>query len=220
MTHSDEKQLLTAEQRDLVTAVERIVTQRLQGQMAGHGIDHVQRVVLNALQIQPESGGSLFVVLLAAWLHDVGDAKFCDGVERSAQYSREILAALHVPRDTIEQVVHIVDNISFRKGVDPTTLSLEAQIVQDADRLDALGAIGIVRTIEYGASCGQPFFDPASDISTGRTGVGHFYQKLFKLVNLLNTSTARRLAGQREQFMRDFLQQYFAECGERPPAAN
>ncbi len=212
MTESRENSHLSPEHNGLVSAVERIVTQRLQGQTAGHGIDHIQRVVRNALQIQADAGGNLLVILLAAWLHDVGDAKFCDGVERSAQFSHEILTDLQVPPFTIEQVVHIVDNISFRKAVDPAALSHEAHIVQDADRLDALGAIGIVRTIEYGASCGQPFFDPDSDVATSRTGVGHFYQKLFKLVGLLNTSAARRIAHQREQFMRDFLQQYFAEC--------
>ena len=115
--------------------------------------------------------------------------------------------------EVIEHVASIVDNISFRKGVDAAELSLEGKIVQDADRLDALGAIGIVRTIEYGAAFGQPFFLPGQCLEESKTGIGHFYQKLFKLRGLLNTEAAQQIAIQREQFMREFLRQFLDECG-------
>ena len=113
----------------------------------------------------------------------------------------------------MNQLWQISDNISFRKGSQAAELSLEGQIVQDADRLDALGAVGIVRTIEYGATFGQPFYiqDNCGNLPTG---VGHFYDKLFKLRELLNTEPARRIAEQREAFMHAFLKQYFDECGE------
>ncbi|MCO8123201.1 HD domain-containing protein [Stieleria sp. TO1_6] len=179
------------------------------GQQAGHGLDHVERVLHSARLIQAEVGGDRCVVELAALLHDVGDAKFHDGVERSAEFAREILGQLGANDELIEHVAKIVDNISFRKGVASDTLSLEGKIVQDADRLDALGAIGIVRTIEYGAVMGQPFFMPGDE--SQKTGVGHFHEKLFKLKALLNTEPARRLAGQREQFMRTFLDQFLRE---------
>ena len=193
-------------------AVRQEVQRRLAGQGAGHGFDHVHRVLLSARAIQSREGGDLFVIELAALLHDVGDAKFHSGVERSAEFTREILSGLQVKHDVVEEVARIVDNISFRKRYDSEPLSLEGQVVQDADRLDALGAIGIVRTIEYGASIGQPFYASIDDAS--KTGVDHFYDKLFKLRDLMNTATGRELAVNREQFMRTFLKQFFDECGD------
>lgn len=196
---------------ELVRRTEAEVKRRLAGQQAGHGFDHIQRVVASARQIQAEVGGDPIIVELAALLHDVGDAKFHDGVERSGEFSREILANLGAPRDTIDHIAHIVDNISFRKRTHAQPLSLEGQIVQDADRLDALGAIGIIRTIEYGASKGQPFYSP--DSTDPKTGIGHCHEKLFKLRDMMNTDTGRRLAAQRESFMRQFLEQFYQEGG-------
>ena len=204
---------LPNDQPDLVPAVRQIVEQRLAGQQGGHGLDHVLRVYNLSQQIQAEVGGDLLVIRLAALLHDVGDAKFHDGVERSGEFSREILQELGTTSEIVDHVVHIVDNISFRKSAQAAKLSLEGQIVQDADRLDALGAIGIVRTIEYGAAFGQPFHIQ-DNFEQRPTGVGHFYDKLFKLRELLNTEPARRIAEQREWFMRDFLKQFFGECGK------
>ena len=183
------------------------------GQQAGHGVDHVLRVLKTAREIQSDVGGDIFVIKLAAWLHDVGDAKFHDGVERSAEFAREILSELSVAEEIIDHVVHIVDNVSFRKGSAAAELSLEGKVVQDADRLDALGAIGIVRTIEFGAAFGQPFHVAGND-GSHKTSISHFHEKLFKLRDLLNTEPARKIAGQREQFMQTFLDQYFDECGE------
>ncbi|EMI45605.1 HD domain-containing protein [Rhodopirellula sp. SWK7] len=194
----------------LVDRTEVVVRQRMSGQAAGHGMDHVLRVLKSARAIQAEAGGDLNVVELAALLHDVGDAKFHDGVERSAEFAREILGDLGAESALIDHVAHIVDNISFRKGIDASELSLEGKVVQDADRLDALGAIGIVRTIEYGAAFGQPFYLPDAD--DAKTGVGHFHEKLFKLKALMNTDAARRMAVEREEFMRQFLDHFLNEC--------
>ncbi|KLU07368.1 Metal-dependent phosphohydrolase, HD subdomain protein [Rhodopirellula islandica] len=197
--------------------VAEIVSQRMADQQAGHGFDHVRRVHRTACDIQKQIGSDLFTIELAALLHDVGDAKFHDGVERSAEFSREILGDLKVDPMTIEHVAHIVDNLSFRKHETAEELSLEGKIVQDADRLDALGAIGIVRTIEYGATVGQPFHiagnDP-SDLSGPKTGAGHFYQKLFRLRDLLHTDPARQIATDREQFMKTFLAQFMSEMAD------
>ncbi|MDA8744824.1 HD domain-containing protein [Rubripirellula amarantea] len=196
-------------QQDLIQQTQTIVTRRMDGQAAGHGMDHVLRVLASARAIQAEVGGDLVVVELAALLHDVGDAKFHDGVERSAEFAREILCSLGANNDLVEHVAHIVDNISFRKGESAKPLSLEGQVVQDADRLDALGAIGIVRTIEYGAAFGQPFYLP--DAGDAKTGVGHFHEKLFKLKSLMNTDAGRRMAEDREAFMQTFLDQFMCE---------
>ncbi len=203
--------------RQLVDKVETIVRERMDGQAAGHGMDHVLRVLASARTIQAEAGGDSTVVELAALLHDVGDAKFHDGVERSAEFAREILGELGAGRELIEHVAHIVDNISFRKTEVAEPLSLEGQVVQDADRLDALGAIGIVRTIEYGAAFGQPFYSSDQD---AKTGVGHFHEKLFKLKSLMNTDAGRRMAEDREEFMRTFLDQFMREQGANPQLAD
>jgi uncharacterized protein len=193
----------------MLETVEAIVKERLEGQAAGHGFDHVLRVLASARAIQAEAGGDLRIIELAALLHDVGDAKFHQGVERSAEFAQEILAGLGASEEIISHVAHIVDNISFRKGVDAEQLTLEGKIVQDADRLDALGAIGIVRTIEYGAAFGQPFY--SNDPECKKTGVAHFHEKLFKLRLLMNTDAGRRLAEARESFMIQFLDQFMSE---------
>ncbi|WP_145419231.1 HD domain-containing protein [Planctomycetes bacterium K23_9] len=195
----------------IVSQVQAIVRKRMAGQQAGHGFDHVARVLQSAREICQSTEANIFVVELAALLHDVGDAKFHDGVERSAQFSREILAEFDIDAATVEQIAFIVDNISFRKGVDASELCLEGKIVQDADRLDALGAIGIVRTIEYGAAVGQPFY--LRDPGDAKTGIGHFDDKLFKLKGLLNTDAAIAMADQRETFMRQFVAQFLEEQG-------
>lgn len=197
----------------VVAQVEAHVRQQMAGQQAGHDVDHVMRVFRSACEIQEEVGGDRLVVQLAALLHDLGDAKFHEGVERSGEFSQALLSDLRVPESIIQQVVFIVDNISFRKGVDRSTLSIEGQIVQDADRLDALGAIGIVRTIEYGAAFGQPFHLSENEGETQATGVGHFHEKLFKLRALLNTEPAKRIAREREKFMQTFLDQFLHEWG-------
>ncbi|WDQ17266.1 HD domain-containing protein [Rhodopirellula sp. P2] len=201
----------------IIRRVADIVSQRMADQQAGHGFDHVRRVHRTACDIQKHMGGDRFTIELAALLHDVGDAKFHDGVERSAEFSREILGDLKVDPATIEHVAHIVDNLSFRKHATADELSLEGKVVQDADRLDALGAIGIVRTIEYGATVGQPFHiagnDP-SDLNGPKTGAGHFYQKLFRLRDLLHTDPARQIATDREQFMKTFLAQFLSEMAD------
>lgn len=199
-------------QQGILKRVHAEVRERMSTQGAGHGWDHVERVWRNAKEIAAEVGGDGFIIQLAALLHDLGDAKFHDGVERSGEFAREMLARFEASQVVIDHVAHIVDNISFRKRETAESLSLEGQIVQDADRLDALGAIGIVRTIEYGASFDQPFYDPARP--EAKTGIGHFHEKLFHLKELMNTESGRKLAQEREQFMRQFLDQFQKECGE------
>jgi uncharacterized protein len=194
-----------------------MVRERMADQQAAHGLDHIVRVVRMARQIQAEVGGDRIVIELAAWLHDIGDAKFHQGLERSGEFAREILEKVGAVAEIREQVVHIVDAVSFRKGVDGSQLSLEGQIVQDADRLDAMGAIGIVRTIEYGASLGQPFHRAGL---SGKTGIDHFDDKLLKLRALMNTEPGRRLAADRDAFMRAFLEQFHNECGQLEPGTD
>ena len=206
-------ELQPAEQ-DLVKSTRNIVFERLSAQGAGHGMEHVERVWGLAKRIQASEGGQLLSIELGALLHDVGDAKFHQGQERSGEFAREILGNLQARQDVIESVVQIVDSISFRKDLPASKLTLEAKIVQDADRIDALGAIGIVRAIEFGASRGQPFFLPGDESEatcSHRSTISHFYKKLFKLRKRLNTPFAKAMTHQREKFMNSFLAQYFSE---------
>ncbi|MGI9468247.1 MAG: HD domain-containing protein [Rubripirellula sp.] len=202
-------------QRELIQQVSSIVRSRLADQGAGHGYDHIERVWNTARKLQSMCGGDLLVIELAAILHDIGDAKFHDGKERSKEFSVEILNQVGVDAVTIEHVAQIVDNISFRKRESAESLSLEGQVVQDADRLDALGAVGIVRTIEFGAAFDQPFYAPTSvlpNVVPQKTGIGHFHEKLFKLRDLMNTDGGREMAKSREDFMRAFINQFELEC--------
>ena len=207
------KSQLIPEHQTLLNLVRRSVEMHLNAQQAGHGLDHTLRVLHWSRVIHDTAGGDLLVVELAALLHDVGDAKFHQGQELGGKLSTEILTELGVVAEVIERVVNVVDNLSFRKGVPATELSLEGQIVQDADRLDALGAIGIVRTIEFGCFKGQAFHTPEDPrpIEQHASGIGHFFQKLFHLRSLLNTETARQLAKQRERIMYSFVEQFLAE---------
>lgn len=193
--------------RRMISRTRDRVRERMGLQGAGHGWDHVERVVSNALVISADVGGDRFVIELAALLHDIGDAKFHDGRERSGEFSRQILLEFGGETDVIEHVTHIVDNLSFRRRHDARPLSLEGKIVQDADRLDALGAIGIVRTIEYGHSAGRAFYS-SEDVPTT---FDHFHEKLLRLSESMNTEIGKRLAKEREQFMVEFLERYQAE---------
>ncbi len=196
---------------ELVARTESIVKQRMRGQGAGHDVDHVLRVLHVARQLHEQIGGNRQVIELASLLHDIGDAKFHDGVEKSSEFAAEILNSLGADTETVEHVCDIVHRISFRKGTDPETLTLEGKIVQDADRLDAIGAIGIVRTAEYGAVKGQPFY--STDERDKNTGLAHFDDKLFKLIDLMNTEPAREMAERRDRFMHEFVRQFRSECG-------
>ena len=206
---------MESKQRELVEEVAAIVRSRLADQGAGHGYDHVQRVLNTARTLQARSGGDLLVIELSAILHDVGDAKFHNGKERSREFSIDILEQFGVDDLIVSHVAQIVDNISFRKQDTAESLTLEGQVVQDADRLDALGAIGIVRTIEFGAVFGQPFYTVSTEEPNAvpqKTGIAHFHEKLFKLRDLMNTEAGRELAKEREDFMRSFLAQFEREC--------
>ena len=200
---------------NLIDSIAQITRRTMVDQGAGHGWDHIERVRRHALTLHEHEGGDHALIEIASLLHDVGDAKFNNGVEKSGLLTREILSEYDIPSSFVERVVHIVDNLSFRKRDTAEPLSHEGKIVQDADRLDALGAIGIIRTVEYGQFKSQPFFDPNHPSSP--SGVMHFREKLFKLQKLMNTVTAKRIAEDRVQFMQCFLKQYFQEIDATEP---
>lgn len=189
----------------------------------GHDWWHIQRVYQNALKISASEPGDLFVVRLAALLHDIADAKFHGGDESIAPAkARDFLTSLGVRPSIIDQVATLIENISFKSNIDALPVrSPELDIVQDADRLDAIGAIGIARAFHYGGYKNREIYNPEIPpltdltsekykISTAPT-LNHFYEKLLRLKDLMNTPTGKRLAVERHRFMEDFLDRFYKE---------
>ena len=178
------------------------------GDASGHDFDHTMRVYRMATRLAKEEGADLEVVQLAALLHDVDDHKLspetCENHLRAVTFLREN----GVDEEKIRIITDIISRISFsaNRGA-PSTL--EGKCVQDADRLDAMGAIGIARTFAYGGSRGRRMHDPQG--MDKNATVQHFYDKLLLLKESMNTLTARRLAEDRDRFMRSYLEQFYAE---------
>lgn len=195
----------------------------LSGEGSGHDWWHVHRVWKNAVHIARSENVRLFVVQLAALLHDISDWKFNDGdVNAGPELAREWLEKLQVDEDIISHVYEIIRDISFKgAGVKTQMRTIEGMIVQDADRLDAIGAIGIARTFAYGGNRGQEIYNP--DVRpewhdsfeeykncAGPT-INHFYEKLLLLKDLMNTGTAKKIAEERHSYMEQFLDRFFME---------
>jgi uncharacterized protein len=201
------------------------VKEQLADAEGGHDWFHIERVYNNALLISKTEQVDTFVVTLSALLHDIADSKFHDGDETvGPKTAREFLFKLNVDSSVIEHVIKIIENISFKGGNETQQFrSLELDVVQDADRLDAIGAIGIARCFNYGGFKNRPLYNP--DIkpnlnmskeeykaSTAPT-INHFYEKLLLLKDKMNTKTGYSIAQQRHNFMLQFLEQFYKECG-------
>lgn len=207
----------------IVDATIIYVKQQLEGAEAGHDWFHIERVYRNALHIADQEHCNREVVQLAALLHDIADSKFHGGDESiGPKTARTFLESQHAEEATIDHVVKIIENISFKGGkMERTFSSLELDIVQDADRLDAIGAIGIARTFNYGGFKNRPMYDPAIAPNMHMTKeeykasnaptINHFYEKLLLLKDRMNTPTGRKLAEERHRFMEVFLAQFYAE---------
>ena len=197
----------------------------LSGDMTGHNMDHIYRVVRSAEMIQKREGGDEFIVLAGAYLHDVMDDKLVESPKKARIALHQLLQGIGVSEEQIKHLFEVIDNVSFSHGLEqtePIELSLEAKIVQDADRLDALGAIGIGRTFYYGGKKGHTMHDPnilpreqmtKEDYRVNQTVINHFYEKLFKLPDLLQTEAAREEAEKRTQLMKDFVTAFETEWG-------
>ena len=183
------------------------------GDGSGHDFDHTLRVYHMAVRIAEEEGADVQMVALAALLHDVDDHKLSPETCQHKDRAVAFLKSQGVSEQKILRIVEIISQISFSAGNGrPTTL--EGMCVQDADRLDAIGAIGIGRAFAFGGSRGRRMYDPEGVDKTAT--VEHFYDKLFKLKDLMTTATGQQLARQRDEFMHNFLEQFYAECvGQR-----
>ncbi len=213
----------------LVDATISFVKQRLQSAEGGHDWFHTERVWRNARAIASQEQCDGLVVELAALLHDIADSKFHAGDEElGPRIAGDFLRESGLDDSRVGQVQDIVRYVSFKGGhVDPQApQSIELHIVQDADRLDAIGAIGIARTFAYGGFKHRPIYDPSTPPNLNMTreeyknstgpSINHFYEKLVLLKDRMHTVTGRALAEQRHQFMLSYLDQFFAECnGER-----
>jgi uncharacterized protein len=189
----------------------------------GHDWFHIERVYKNSLLIAKHEDVDVFVVALGALLHDIADSKFHNGDESvGPRVASDFLKSQDVTEDVITHVINIINNISFKGGkVARTFSSKELDVVQDADRLDALGAIGIARTFNYGGFKNRAIYNPdiAPNLemtkeeykaSTAPT-INHFYEKLLLLKDKMNTETGRHLAQQRHNYMEQFLEQFYKE---------
>lgn len=199
------------------------VKEKLKDAEAGHDWFHMQRVYKNALLIADGEQCNLEVVKLGALLHDIADSKFHDGDETvGPKVAREFLETQNASEEIIVHVVNIIENISFKGGnFEKKFTSKELEIVQDADRLDALGAIGIARTFNYGGFKNRPLYNPdiAPNLNMSKEEyknsesptLNHFYEKLLLLKDKMNTQTGKKIAEERHRFMELFLSQFYAE---------
>jgi uncharacterized protein len=204
------------------------VKETLQDAEGGHDWFHIHRVFLNAQSIAKEEKVNLLIVSLGALLHDIADAKFHDGDESiGPKVASEFLASIKVEQEVIDHVIDIIENISFKSSLGDKTgaherfNSLELQIIQDADRLDAIGAIGIARAFNYGGFKNRELHNPKIPPNLNMTKeeykkstaptINHFYEKLLLLKDKMNTKTGRQIAEKRHQFMERFLDQFYKE---------
>jgi len=199
------------------------VKEKLDKAEGGHDWFHIERVYKNAMQIAVDETCDLTVVKLGALLHDIADSKFHQGDEEiGPKTAQKFLESENVTEEIIEHVIQIIKNISFKGGnFEKTFSSKELEIVQDADRLDALGAIGIARTFNYGGFKNRAIYNPtiAPKLNMSKEEykkseaptLNHFYEKLLLLKDKMNTETGKKLALERHRFMELFLSQFYAE---------
>ncbi len=200
------------------------VKKQLENAEGGHDWFHIQRVFKNALLIaEYEDNCDVEVVKLGALLHDIADSKFHNGDETvGPKVAREFLEKENVSEETIKHVIQIIENISFKGGnIEQKFTSKELEIVQDADRLDALGAVGIARTFNYGGFKNRAIYNPNVAPKFNMTKeeyknseaptINHFYEKLLLLKDKMNTESGKKIAEERHLFMESFLSQFYAE---------
>lgn len=201
----------------------KFVKETLAGAEAGHDWFHIERVYKAALNINAAEKGDLLIVTLAALLHDIADSKFNNGDEEiGPQIAGAFMHSLNISEDVIIHVQQIIRNLSYKASLGKITFhSKELDIVQDADRLDAIGAIGIARAFTYGGYKNRTMYDPAiaPDLNMSKETykntvaptINHFYEKLLRLKDLMKTPAGKEIAQKRHDFMLLYLDQFYAE---------
>jgi uncharacterized protein len=207
----------------LIENIKNEIKAQFEGEATGHDWHHILRVYNVAKYIQTKEGGDLETIELAALLHDISDHKFNGGkLDEGGKVTEEILKRHGASEELIKNVRYIVDNISFKGAkVKAEMDSLEGKIVQDADRLDAIGAIGIARTFAYGGNRNQPIYEPSGEVvmhenfeayaNAKTSSINHFYEKLLLLKDRLHTKIGIELGEKRHNIMVDFLTEFHHE---------
>ena len=209
---------------DIIEATKTFVKSQLQDAEGGHDWFHIERVYKNTILIAKNEAVDIIVVSLAALLHDIADSKFHNGDETiGPRVASEFLLKHNLDSEIIEHVTQIIENMSFKNSFDlnPSFTSKEMEVVQDADRLDAIGAIGIARCFNYGGFKNRALYNPEikpnlnmtkAEYKAAKTPtLNHFYEKLLLLKDQMNTKTGRRIASERDKYMQGFLKQFYAE---------
>lgn len=188
-----------------LNAMQQYVKELFKLDVTGHDFYHMKRVAVMAKFIAEYEHADEFLCEAAAWLHDIGDYKLFQQQQQVLEEMNQFLKNISLSDNEIEMINDIIQNISFSKGNIPETL--EGRIVQDADRLDAIGAVGIARTFAYGGANGQFIYNEIPQ----DTSIQHFYDKLLRLKDQMNTEKAKEIATDRHQFMEQFLEQFHRE---------
>jgi uncharacterized protein len=215
--------MLSENSQHLIANTISFVKKELENAEGGHDWFHIERVYKNSLLIASEENVDLTIISLGALLHDIADSKFHGGDETVGPIkARNFLETQNISEETIVHVINIIENISFKGGNKSQKFnSKELAVVQDADRLDALGAIGIARTFNYGGFKNRAIYDPNIPPNLNMTPaeykaskaptINHFYEKLLLLQDLMNTNSGKRIAKERHIFMETFLTQFYSE---------
>jgi len=208
---------------DLINKTILFVKEKLDNAEGGHDWFHIERVFKNSVLISKNETCDVMIVKLGALLHDIADSKFHDGDETvGPRIAREFLESENVDQEIITHVVHIIENISYKGGnFEKKFSSIELDVVQDADRLDAIGAIGIARAFNYGGFKNRTLYDPKIAPNSSMTKeeykknnsptLNHFCEKLLLLKDKMNTETGKQIAQERHRYMEGFLAQFYAE---------
>lgn len=194
--------------KDKIAAIRSYVFSIFKDDSTGHDYFHMKRVAESAGTIAEAENADVFICEVTAWIHDIGDEKLFDNRGEAVNNLTAFLRSIGVSVIETKKILHAAEDVSFRKGNVPETL--EGKIVQDADRLDAIGAIGIARTFSYGGTTGQLIWDGDNK---DNTSIQHFYDKLLKLKDLMHTKSAIQIAEERHNFMNMYLKQFFKEWG-------
>ena len=199
------------------------VKEELENAEGGHDWFHIERVWKLAKTIAEKEKANLMVVELAALLHDIADSKFNNGDETvGPQKARAFLESQNTDEAVVQHVIQIIENISFKGGKEQSKIdTIEFKVCQDADRMDAIGAIGIARAFNYGGFKNRGLYDPSVPPNLNMTKeeyknsaaptINHFYEKLLLLKDKMHTETAKNMAAQRHSFMEAYLEQFYAE---------
>jgi uncharacterized protein len=208
---------------EIISVVKKYVKNECYNDSTGHDWWHIQRVYNNAMLINKKENADEFIITIIVLMHDLYDHKFYNGniEEKLEETLKELDIYNYIHKNDIENIIHSCVNLGFSSNIaEQKELSIEGKIAQDADRLDAIGAIGIARTFAYGGKKGKPIYDSNNNELVSekeykqkgsKTSISHFYDKLLKIKDLINTDTAKIIAQERHKYLEDFLQEFFNE---------